>query len=159
MPADNTSTRRRVGLKNSKFKAIVFCVFTPERRGRTRLQASRPWVDTVDHRVFCRFLIHDVKYRPLFLQLRSRVRLRSLRQNAAYEQRANMSNGLEQRRSGAGIGDGFAHGGDGLVDMRSVVAQLQTEMRITRMPRQVAPPNQATPFAWMRLITSSVRRS
>src|ERR1700733_7144067 len=37
----------------------------------------------------------------------------------------------------------------------SVVNQLQTDTRMTRMTRQVAPPNQATPLAWTRLTTSS----
>jgi hypothetical protein len=41
----------------------------------------------------------------------------------------------------------------------SVVRQLQTETRITRMPRQVTPPNHATPLAWMRRMTSSVNPS
>jgi hypothetical protein len=42
---------------------------------------------------------------------------------------------------------------------RSDVNQLQTETRMTRLPRHVAPPNQATPSAWMRETTRSVRPS
>jgi len=84
--ASHPSRSGRVWLENSQFKAIAFCVIAFPQRRSAGVEATGRYGVPISGDP-----IHDVKDRPAFCRPHARVRLRQLRENAVYEQKANKS--------------------------------------------------------------------